>query len=324
MGTGVPWQQSKEGVAAAEEGRIGHVSRSEPNAEGKKPGRLARLKAREAAWESRHPAAGTAGRALRKFIEDDMGVHASSFAYYAFLSVFPLLLLVFAALGFALGSRPDLQQELIESTRQLVPSFSQTVSEALQGVIDNRASLGIIGLVGLFLTGTAFADALDRGFSAVWGHEKTPYLRRKLKGLLIIGLFLVLGLFGFLVAKGLEWAKLPQALSILVGAAIAVLLNIALFAVIYSVVPHRKLHLPEVAIGASVAGVVWWASQFALRFYFGSLSDKAQVYGFLAAIVSILLWLYIGGIVIFFGSELNRAVYEKKGLLAEPPGRASY
>jgi membrane protein len=106
---------------------------------------------------------------FRRFRHDNMSLHAVAFAYYAFASVFPLLLLALAILGHLLRNRPDLQQQIVQYIFDNVPNFGSGFQTAIQGIIAQRVSLGLLGLVGLLWAGTGFAGALQQGFRVIWG-----------------------------------------------------------------------------------------------------------------------------------------------------------
>ncbi|SCD35283.1 Virulence factor BrkB [Streptomyces sp. DvalAA-14] len=67
------------------------------------------------AYQQRHPWVGIPLAVVYKFIEDQGGYLAALIAYYGFLSVFPLLLLLVSVLGFVLHSDPHLQQQVVDS-----------------------------------------------------------------------------------------------------------------------------------------------------------------------------------------------------------------
>lgn len=91
---------------------------------------------------------------------------AASVAYYAFLSLVPLVLLASSLLGFVLVNDPETRFELLMHISDVVPGpFAETV---VDGVAESRRSLGLIGLFFLLFAGTAWIDSLRAGIRAVW------------------------------------------------------------------------------------------------------------------------------------------------------------
>src|SRR5580698_3615750 len=110
-----------------------------------RPGLVERLDAAQ----RRHPALGFPIAVLYKFV-DDQGVYlASLITHYAFLSVFPLLLLATTILGFILQGHPHLQQDVVNSALGQFPVIGQQLKDATHPLVGSGAALavGIIGSV---------------------------------------------------------------------------------------------------------------------------------------------------------------------------------
>lgn len=249
----------------------------------------------------------------RNFGQDRMSTYAAAFAYYAFLSVFPLMLMGLAVLGFVYGGRPGLQAKAIDTVFANLPKFGTAFQEALNGVIANRVSLGVAGFIGLLWSGTGFTRALDGGFSVIWDREPGRFWVRRLRGLAVILAILLVGILGFVVNGLIPRISSLTVLRLAIQIVLALLLNWALFLAIYIIVPRRRVQLKEVMVGALVAAALWYATQSAVQYYVGTLAKANQIYGILGAALSLLIWLYAGGFIIFYGGELNRSLYVKAG-----------
>ena len=93
-------------------------------------------------------------RAYQKY-KDANGDHvAAAITYFSFLAIFPLVLLGASIAGFVLANNADLQQRLEDVISENVPgSLGDTLSQAVQSVIDNRGSIGVIALLGVAYAG---------------------------------------------------------------------------------------------------------------------------------------------------------------------------
>ncbi len=96
--------------------------------------------------------------------------YAAAITYFSFLALFPLLLLAVSVTGFVLHSHPHLQRQLFDQLSQNVPGeFGTTLKTSLHDAIDARTGVGIIGLVGVLLTGLGWIGNLREAIDAVWG-----------------------------------------------------------------------------------------------------------------------------------------------------------
>ncbi len=271
------------------------------------------MEQRWAILTERHAWLWVADSSVRDFARNNMSTHAASFAFYAFLSVFPLALLGMAVLGFVFRGRPDLQIKAVNAVFASLPKFGASFQDGLNGVIANRLSLGLIGFIGLFWSGTGFTRALDAGFSTIWRTQSSHFWAWRLRGLAVICGMVLVGILGFLVNSLMRLVSSITLLRLALQIIVALALIWALLMAIYVIVPRRRIHLKEVMVGALVAAVLWYATQSALQYYLSTLSKTNQIYGILGAVLSLLLWLYVGGYIIFYGGELNRSLYEKAG-----------
>ena len=128
--------------------------------------------------------------------------YSAAITYFSFLALFPLLLLAAAITGFVLSSDQHLQTELFNQIAKSVPgSFGETLTKSIKTAISNRAGIGIIGLVGVLLTGLGWVGNLRQAIGVVAGQEpvEEKFLPSRLRNLLILG---GLGL-GVLISLGL-------------------------------------------------------------------------------------------------------------------------
>ncbi len=250
---------------------------------------------------------------MRDFARNHLNNYAASFAYYAFVSIFPLMLVALAVMGFVFGGRPDLQARAINRIFASLPKFAAAFQEMLNTVITNRVSLGLVGIIGLLWSGTGFTRSLDAGFSVIWRSQPSRFWAKRLRGLAVIGAIVLVGVLGFLINGLIPLFSSLTVLRVVLQIILALALNWALLMAVYVIVPRRRIHVREVMVGALVAAVLWYATQTAVQYYVGTLSKANQIYGILGTALSVLLWLYAGGYIIFFGGELNRSLYEKAG-----------
>jgi membrane protein len=130
------------------------------------------------------------------------GQYAAAITYFSFLALFPLLLLAAAVTGFILHAHPAAQQSLLNNITANVPGdLGKTLRSSINTAISQRTGVGIIGLLGVLLTGLGWVGNLRAAINAVWGAKppKDNFFLVKLRNLVVL---LGLGL-GVLVSLGL-------------------------------------------------------------------------------------------------------------------------
>jgi membrane protein len=100
---------------------------------------------------------------------------AAGVTYYAFLALFPVLLLVASIAGFVLRGNALLEQQLITGIRDAVPgSTGQKLADQVSGAIDSATTFGVIGLIGFLFVGLGAMDKLRVGMDIVWRGRPDP------------------------------------------------------------------------------------------------------------------------------------------------------
>lgn len=257
-------------------------------------------------FQRKHPSAGFPLAVVYKFLDDRGGYLAALIAYYAFLSLFPLLLLFTTLLGIVLAGNPDLQASILDSAMSQIPVIGDQLGEPER--LSGGATAIVIGIVGSLYGGLGISLAVQYAMNTAWSvprNEQPDPLRARLRGLLllstvgtaIIGLTVLnavasSGVFGF--AGG--------ALA-LVG---AVIVNAAVFSAAFRIGTPRPLTLRDVLPGAIVAAVIWQALQafggIYIRYVVGNVSTSNGVF---AIVLGLLGFLYVASILIVLCVEIN-------------------
>ncbi|HJV67671.1 YihY/virulence factor BrkB family protein [Ideonella sp.] len=279
----------------------------------------------QAAQVARHPWAFTR-RTLKAFRANQGLLLAGAVAYYALLSIVPLLIITAIALSHAVD-----QAELLQTVRHylewLVPGQSEAIVAELARFLANRSFIGwvLLGTM-LFFSSLAFT-VLENAMSVIFHHRVAIRRRHFLVSALIpygyilclgFGLLLVTLVAGSLQAMGQEHVQfLGRQWSM--GGVSGLLLYLIGFAgevfvvaSIYLVMPVGHLSLRHALLGAVVAAVLWELSRHLLVWYFATLSQISAVYGSLTTAIAVLLSLEIGATLLLLGAQVI-AEYERLG-----------
>jgi membrane protein len=274
-----------------------------------------------------------ARRVWRESNEDNIFGAAAELGYYFLLALFPMLIFLTSLIGFI----PGLQESIFHELRRIAPADAmRLVNETINDVVSHRGggwlSFGVLGTLWAASTGTAAViDTLNRAYEV---RETRSYWKVRLIALgLTIGLSLVVicGSAIIMLSDRIP-AWLGRALGISEGllgwwTAVDYLLGLGLLsmatATIYRFGPDLKGRCrwmtPGAFFAAIAAGLASWLFSLYLRF----APSYSATYGSLGAVIVLMLWLYLMGLVILLGGEINNEI-EK--LTCEPkpkPQRSS-
>lgn len=239
--------------------------------------------------------------------------YASSTAFYLFLSIIPMLMLVCAVLPYT----PITEENLIQALTDVTPDIADSMVESMvREVYNNGMGVLSISMVAMLWSAAKGVIALMRGLNAVYGvQEKRNYfVVRSLAAFYTLIMLVALILSLFLMVFGnqlvnLATHRIPQLQSflgfmmhfrfILVWAVL-----ILLFSLIYTFIPDRKLRFLEQIPGACFSAVAWSAFSWGFSLYV-SYGDGFSIYGSLTIIVIIMLWMYFCMYIVLIGAYLN-------------------
>jgi membrane protein len=250
-------------------------------------------------------------RPVQKFFED-RGTHlAAMIAYFALLSLVPLVFLALALLG--LFGRVDESSYLVTELERMFPeaSIDGIVSE-VRRIQRNAATLGILGGIFLVWTSLSLFSVLESAFNIVYGRPNRGFVRGKVLAILLVASSLFV-LFAALVVGSIGVDLLedyaPGVLATRpVGYTLSLLVSMAglfLFLIsVYYLLTNEQLTLREVLPGAVLATVLLQVTFQALPAFLRT-TDAILSLRALGTPVLLLVWLYLMSNVIVFGAEVN-------------------
>jgi YihY family inner membrane protein len=272
-----------------------------------------------------HPGAFAVGT-LKAFRANQGLLLAGAVAYYALLSIVPLLILTVIALSHVVD-----QGELLLTLRRylewLVPGQSAVIVAELATFMANRGVIGwlLLGTM-LFFSSLAFT-VLENAMSVIFIHRVAIRRRHFLVSALIpyayilclgLGLLLVTMVAGSLQAMGTEQIEFLGRLRSLGGLSRALLYllgfigEVFVLTSIYMVMPVGRPSLQHALLGAFTAAVLWELSRHVLVWYFATLSQISTVYGSLTTAIAVLLSLELAATLLLLGAQVI-SEYERLG-----------
>jgi membrane protein len=269
--------------------------------------------------------------AFQGFQEHEGMLSAAGIAYYVAVSLFPLLLVLVAVLGWVLAWT-DVGKEAHDGLvgaveQQASPELAAQVEQMLRVVSDRAGTSGPIGFVVLVISAVIIFAQLDSSFDRIfktppdpqarWWHWIGRLLFQRLKALamlLAVGAFILLAMFGSTVLSKMQQAMGPQLenagwVSWATSFWLNMVLNFLAFTLLYRVVPQVEIRWRDAAQGAIVASILWEAGRQALSAYFLQL-DYPTAYGVIGSFLVVMLWAFYGSLLLLFGAEYTRVCSE--------------
>jgi membrane protein len=233
---------------------------------------------------------------------------AASVTLQAFLSLFPLLLVATAAIGFVAGGGTDVAGRVIENLG-LTGDAAAAVEDAVSAAEGSRRAASVVGLVGLLWSGLGLISALQYAYDRVWQVEPRG-LKDKAVGLLWLAGAAVLFVGSAAATTVLQW--LPGILSPL-GILVAFGISLLLWIWSAKVLPNRHATLRMVLPGAILGAVGLEVLKAVGAFYVQRLvSSSSQLYGSIGIVFAILAWLLLFSRLIIYSATLNVVLHERR------------
>ncbi len=271
------------------------------------------------------PVLGTAIAVQDRYNDDAAGQFAAAIAYFGFLSLFPLLLLALSAAGFVLANRPEVHEQLVQLLTRTIPGLREQLQKTLTVLQEGRAATGVVGLALLLFSGFRVIEAAAVATSRVFRVAVEENVVRKKAGAL--GILLVLGVLAVAGAGasslvGIETTGPMQALFSIGGTALSIATDFALFLVAYRLLTARRGPPWEELWPGALMGSVGWTGLkvFGSTYVASQIQGSSAVYGSFAAVVGILLLLYLAARLYLYGAELNAVRWERRASAQNPTG----
>ena len=261
-----------------------------------------------------------ARRVWHKMGEDELTDRAAGLAYYFLFALFPALLFLTALIG--LLPIPHLMDRLMEYLSTALPpdaaSVTQkTLREIVRGAHGGLLSIGVLGALWAASNGMA---SIITALNAVYGVRETrPFWKYRLVAIGLTLLFsvfilsaLVLMVFGPKIGETIAgWVGLGWLFTLVwnvVSIPVVILLVSLGVALVYYLAPSVKQKFRWVTPGSALAVSLWLVMSAGLRWYVTHFADYNATYGSLGGAILLMLWLYLSGVALLLGAEVNAVI----------------
>jgi len=241
----------------------------------------------------------------KKFLDDQATQLGALIAYYAFVSLFPLLLVLVTVLGFVLQDNPHQREEILNGALGRIPLVSDSIH--VQSLHGSTVAL-VIGIVFALLAGMGITNATQNAFDRIWGvpfKQRGNFFVRRGRSL---GMLLLLGSLTIVstAASGFVASTSSGALAAIGSEILAIASNLLLFTLAFKLLTREQLSIRDVIAGVITATVLFQALQLLGGYYLShTLERTTPLYGAFAVVLGLLAWFYIAAQLILFAAEVN-------------------
>lgn len=257
--------------------------------------------------------------AVREFIEDRCFLRASALTFYSLLSIGPVVALIFGiAKGF--GMQKQLETQVIQKVPAQEEVLNQILSYARILLENTRGGvIAGVGVVLLMWSVLKLLNHIEQAFNDIWQIKRPRSWRRRLSNYLafiVIGPFLLLmytsipafisSQIALLAGKFLLFEKFSPVLFATLKFFPYLLIG-GVFTFIYILIPNTRVRFTAGLAGGVVAGSIYLVAQWLYIYFQIGVTRYNPIYGSLAALPLLLIWLNIGWAIILFGAEYSYA-----------------
>jgi membrane protein len=252
--------------------------------------------------------------------DDEILDRAAALSYYFILALFPLLLFLAALFGIVPKSR--LMDQLLDYLARGLPPdaahlLERTVAEILRGARGGLVSLGAVAALWAASSGMAsIMSALNVAYDAT---DARPWWHRRLLAVILTVVF-----SAFMLTAMVALVVGPEMATALVGVIglapdftaiwtalrwpAALLLAFVGLGLIYYLAPAVRQRWSDVLPGSAIALMGWVAASMGLRLYVTNIANYNVMYGSIGGAIVLLLWLYLSGLMLLLGAEVNSEI----------------
>lgn len=258
----------------------------------------------------------------KRIIDADVFGLASQLAYFFLLSLFPFLIFLVTLLGY-LPIDPISFMDFIETYAPA--EITELINSNLANLVGNQnGGLLSIGIIGTLWSASNGVNAITKAFNQAYEvEEDRSFIIARLIAVIltlamivVIIIALVLPVFGRMIGVYIfSLFNLSDSFLQVWNTLRLIISTVAFFAVLltlYKLAPNLHIKLKNAVWGAIFATFAWQLVSFLFSFYVNTLGNYSATYGSLGAVIVLMIWFYISGIIIITGGVINATIRERK------------
>lgn len=261
---------------------------------------------------------------IDRYRKHQITAYSAQMAFFLFLSIFPLAMFVLS-----LTSRLNLNiDSIIDNINSGLP---EETKEMIINIIDNylkNDSISLLSISGIAAIWSASRGVISlmRAFNVAYGIDET---RNPLYVRIVAMFYTIIFVISIIVTLALpaigrgffdylnQFFNVPNYVTSIyypVRFILSIIVYVFFILLIHTALPSKKLKFRETISGAIFSVVGWYLLSFGFNYFVSSFTNYALVYGGLASIVTLMMWMYFISIVLMMGAEINSTIiaYRKR------------
>ncbi|MBA6254267.1 virulence factor BrkB family protein [Colwellia sp. BRX8-7] len=245
---------------------------------------------------------------INRILKEQIHITAGYLSYVTLMSLVPLIVVMLSVMT-AFPIFTDIK-EIIENFvyQNFMPAAGDVVKEHITGFVTNASEMSAIAISFLFLFALLLISAIDTSLNKIW---RVTTKRRIVTAFSMYWMVLTLGpvLMGSSIAATSYIVSLISignydvfGLTNIALRALPILASIGAFLILYMVVPNKVVLLKHALFGATLAALLFEVAKKGFAFYITQLPSYEAIYGALAGIPILFLWVYLSWLVVLFGA----------------------
>jgi membrane protein len=246
--------------------------------------------------------------------QDSITVSAGHLAYVSLLSLVPFIMVFFTIISafpaFA-EAKGDLEALIFGN---LLPQASDQLQQYLTRFVGNASGMGAVGIASLVMVALLLISNIDKTLNRIWqAKSERPiiftfaiYWMVLTLGPLLIGSSVLVS--SYLVGLANYANEYTPGIATLLLKIVPLLASVSAFFLLYMLVPNKRIKPVHALSGAFVAAMLFELSKKAFAFYITSFPSYQLIYGALAVIPILFLWVYLSWIVVLVGAEFTHVL----------------
>lgn len=274
------------------------------------------------------------GRNLwRKAARDQILFLASGITFNVLVTIVPLLLISISTLGYLVESSQSARDQILHFIQRVMPLASTEAESLLFSLVEDRGTLGIIGLVGLVWAASRLFGSLRTVLEVVFEippEDRLGIVEGKIHDLKLVVLVGTLFVLTISLTTGLRWVR-SYGVSFLgidpfnvswvtavTSTLVAFAITFAMFYFVYRYAPDRWIPRSDAAIAAVFSGILFELAKQGFITYLSEFGRFMKLYGSFTNLVVVSFWVYYSSVVFMLGGELARIVQVHRGRGSAP------
>ena len=251
---------------------------------------------------------------MRRFHEDRILYYSGYLSYVTLLSMVPLLAVIFSLFSI-FPFFEKLKEEVEEFVfRNFVPELGDVVQEQILSFVDNATRMTPFGLIVLLVVALLLLSSIDHTLNQIWrvGKNRGIILSYSIYVVVLISSPVLLGTgltanSYLLSLGGIEEGSELSAIKLILSS-MHFLGSFLFFLLLYIVVPHTKVHFWSAVFGALIATLLFELSKSVFALYFIHFPVYQAIYGALAVIPLLFVWVFISWVVVLVGAQISASL----------------